>query len=123
MRPCPLLAYLTCTECPVRRQCLRESLTPQRLAFSEKGNARRPFYPEGIWGATTTQERRAVRHLPVQEAIDQLDAELPDRARARIDAFAARYPREGGRQSVGANRLWAKLDAMGLGKNGEDSAA
>ena len=98
-------------------------MTPKRLCFSQQGNDRRALYPEGIWGATSTQERRAVRHLPVQEAIDQLEAELPERARARIEAFAARYPREGGRQSVGANRLWAKLDEMGLGKDVEYSAA
>jgi hypothetical protein len=82
-----------------------------RMSFSEQGHGRRPFYPDGIWGATTTEERKEIKHLPVEEAMDQLEAVLPARLRLRIEAFAARYPRDG-RQNVRANRLWRKLDAM-----------
>jgi hypothetical protein len=120
LRPNPMLAYLTCTECPVRRRCLREALTPKRLEFSERRNGRRAFYPEGTWGATTDQERRAVRGLPVEEAIDLLENTLSERVRIRAERFMARYPRgalvRGGRPRA-RERVWAKLDEMGLGKD------
>jgi hypothetical protein len=67
-----------------------------------------------------------VRGLPIPEAVDLLEATLPERVRIRVEAFAVRSPRgeliQDGRQRD-RDRVWAKLDEMGLGKDAEDSAA
>jgi hypothetical protein len=67
-----------------------------------------------------------VRGLPIPEAVDLLEATLPERVRIRAEAFAARYPRgvliQGGRQRD-RDRVWTRLDSMGLGKDAEDPAA
>lgn len=49
---------------------------------------------EGIWGATSTADRHAVRHLSIDDAIEKLEAELPARMRRRIEGFEKRHPRE-----------------------------
>jgi hypothetical protein len=53
-----------CALCPVRRDCLTEALTTN---------------PEGIWGGTTSEERRAVRNLPMPERVATLEAQVESR--------------------------------------------
>jgi hypothetical protein len=121
-RPRAMEAFLTCVGCPVRRQCLAEALTSWIVPMGPGGASpghRIEVKAAGIWGGTDDRERLAVAHLPRAEAIDKLEAELPERDRVRIAAFAARYPRRGGRQNRAAGRVWARLDAMGeLGGGG-----
>jgi hypothetical protein len=42
-----------------------------------------------VGSATTTIERRAVAHLPIPEAIDRLEEELPERVAGHVRAFYA----------------------------------
>jgi hypothetical protein len=53
-----------CALCPVRRDCLTEALST---------NA------EGVWGGTTSEERRATRGLSLPERIQALEAGLESR--------------------------------------------
>jgi hypothetical protein len=43
----------------------------------------------GVWGTTTTTERDAVSHLPLEEAVEVLEADLPERVAGHVRAFYA----------------------------------
>jgi Transcription factor WhiB len=77
-----LNALMLCVGCAVRIPCLEEALTPHPLG----GTA------VGIWGASTTAERHALRHLPPDQAVDVLEAGLVERVRRRVEAVAAKHP-------------------------------
>jgi hypothetical protein len=88
--PRTLEAFLTCVGCPVRRECLEDSLTTWRVVLP------RDDYERGVgiravtvWGATTEADRAPVADLPIPEAIERLEAGLPLRVRARVEAFEA----------------------------------
>jgi Transcription factor WhiB len=114
--PTLVLPMLICARCPVRRECLREALSPMRMP-----SEREAIYASGVWGATTTIERRAVTHLPLEEAIDRLEAELPERVAGHVRAFhAAGYNTTGGAASRKVRRIRRMLTeaAVRLAANG-----
>ena len=86
-----MVAVLLCVRCPVREVCLTEALTPWRVQLGN-GKERVGVRAVGLWGATTTAERSRFRRLPVAEAVDTLEAGLPERLRERIEVFEARHP-------------------------------
>lgn len=110
--PRMLEAFLTCAGCPVRRDCLSDALTTWRvvLPYLEHEGAV-GVRAVGVWGATTEEDRAPVRGLPIGGAIDRLELELPDRLRTRIEAFKARYQRDG-RRNQRADRVWAMLERL-----------
>jgi Transcription factor WhiB len=80
--PTVLELMLTCSRCTVRRECLTEAVSRHPLG----GMA------VGVWGASTTAERHALRHLPPDQAVDVLEAGLAERVRRRVQAVAAKHP-------------------------------
>jgi hypothetical protein len=120
--PRALRAYLTCVGCPVRPQCLAEALmvTPVLMNPGDKMRREKNLFTYGTWGATSEKDRAAVRHLPTEEAIQQLEDGLPDRMKRRIAAFERKHNR--GQVSTAA--AWKMLDEMRgePSENGEDAA-
>jgi hypothetical protein len=129
-----LLPLLICSTCPVRRKCLEEAFAswdyhhgdrdrhtprgveertrrglPETTAVACGGNVE----AIGIWGGTTESERRAVRDLPKDEAIDLLYRTCEQRLRVRIKAFEARPGRAATRR---VKRIKALLEEMGRGR-------
>jgi 2,5-diketo-D-gluconate reductase A len=82
--PSLLEPLLTCVRCPVREECLSEALSSWRIDGSKDS-----ISALGIWGATTTLERRAVQHLPVSNAVARLERGMPKRIQSHVDAFFA----------------------------------
>lgn len=91
--PTVLLPLLICAGCPVRRDCLRESLRVWSVALRE-GLGVDMSEPvtvraRGVWGATTWWDRERMRHLPTEEAAEVLELELPKRLARHVRAFRA----------------------------------
>jgi hypothetical protein len=111
-RPRLLEAFLTCVGCPVRRECLEDCLTTWRVVLSqdehESGVSIRAV---GVWGATTEVDRAAMTYLPIPKAIARLEAGLPQRVRARVEAFEASRAKAV-HQSKRAERVQRMLDEM-----------
>lgn len=84
-----LLPLLVCAGCPVRKPCLSDALG-RHLFTHEADRQVSESRVVGIWGATTTDERAALDHLPVAEAVEMLEATLPDRLAARVAAWRQR---------------------------------
>jgi WhiB family transcriptional regulator, redox-sensing transcriptional regulator len=78
-----LEAMLVCAGCPVRVPCLAEAMTDHVLG----GRA------VGLWGGSTTRERHQLRHLPVDQAIEQLEDGLAERVRRRVEAVERKHHR------------------------------
>jgi hypothetical protein len=75
---------------------LREALTIWSAPHDEDGDIRSKVRATGIWGGTITTERDAVSHLPLEEAVEILEAELPQRVAGHVAAFhAADYAADG----------------------------
>jgi Transcription factor WhiB len=125
--PSLVLPMLVCLQCRVRRECLAEALRPMPMPSD-----REPIFASGIWGATTTAERRLVRHLPVPEAVDTLERELPERVTGHVQEFHTaghhrqwRHPQSG--KLVGptprARRIVKLLTGLGVNTNGHGKAS
>lgn len=92
--PKALEPFLVCAGCKVRRPCVAEALQPIRYCVRPDKDTRVAVRVEGIWGGTTPSDRRRVRHLPIEEAVDELEAGFPERLRVRVEAFERRHPDE-----------------------------
>lgn len=106
-------AFLLCATCPVRRECATEALTPfQHHVRPDESPVQ--VRVRGIWAGTTFKERMAVRSLPVPEAVERLEAGLPERVRVRAEAFEKRHPPGHHRQCLNGRCAPARvlLDAM-----------
>jgi hypothetical protein len=86
-----LLPLLICERCPVRHECLTESLEPVWYTRREETDELREVvsqqWVDGVWGGTLLLDRWAVRHLPVADAVEQLEASYAKRLRVRIAAY------------------------------------
>jgi hypothetical protein len=110
--PRTLEAFLTCVGCRVRRECLEDSLTTWRVVLPRDGHESGVgIRAVGVWGATTEADRAAVADLPIPEAIARLEAGLPLRVRARVEAFEASRAKAVNR-SRRAERAQKMLDEM-----------
>lgn len=92
--PSLLLPLLTCEMCPVRRPCLRAALDPPTFTVREdehKALGGRESKPRvfGTWGGTHEGDRVAVAHLPIDEAIEELERTFPGRLAARLAAYTS----------------------------------
>ncbi len=87
--PKVLLAFLTCAGCPVRGECLAESLRRVRVRLGE--GVATEAAAAGVWGGSTEWDRRGVRHLPPDEAAAELERTFPERLARRVAAFHAAY--------------------------------
>jgi hypothetical protein len=97
--PGVLLPLLICDTCPVRRQCLEESLrtwsyvrgTFQLRARGGESNFEFGFtsltIASGTWGGVTELERLGERDRPVSEAIERLERLREGRLRKRIRGY------------------------------------
>jgi hypothetical protein len=92
-----LLASLICERCPLRRKRLETALQPIEyvVVIEERGRARsaereldRAHRIYRIWAATTMRERAgALLGRSLEEAAEQLEAELPARIERRLEAW------------------------------------
>jgi hypothetical protein len=91
-----LTRLLICDGCPVREPCLRDAFSLHPLSHIG-GERERPVETWGVWGGSFRTDRHGVRDLPLEEAIEALEASLPSRLDARIEAWsravAERAPR------------------------------
>jgi hypothetical protein len=122
-----LTPLLICSTCPVRRECLEEAFESwdfQHGAWekpisgaSDQTRARGlpdtrsvPSFgcveAKGIWGGTTEAERRAVRDLSRDVAIDLLYDTNEERLQIRVEAY------EEARPGYSRNRRVKRIDAM-----------
>lgn len=90
--PLTTLAMLLCSDCSVRRECLRAALDPPVWAVREDdrhtlGRQERAHRVFGVWGGTVELERHLLRDLPAEEAADVLERTFPERLQARLDAY------------------------------------
>lgn len=84
-----LAALECCAGCPVRLECLREACAGFLLPTDgKKGEI------FGCWGGTTLEDRRRVRHLPLDEQVEVLEATLEERLERRRQAVPLRWKRE-----------------------------
>ena len=97
--PTVLLPLLICSTCPVRVDCLREGLQAWDVVMrdvardlDETGIASR-VHARGVWGGTLDLERLAVRHLPPEQAVLELERDFPKRLRRRVAAFRRDVPK------------------------------
>jgi transcription factor WhiB len=88
------LALLICAECPVRRECLAEALT--EIAFDldpgshDSNRPKTTVHVDGIWGGTTTVDRRFVSGLSREKALERLERTFPARLQRQAVAFRRR---------------------------------
>ena len=86
-----LLPLLICERCPVRHECLVESLEPvwytRREETEDLPEVVSRQWVDGVWGGTLMLDRWAVRHLPVADAFEQLEASYAERLRVRIAEY------------------------------------
>ena len=94
-RPGTTEAFLYCASCPVRDECLAESLVPIRYSLRPDRERKTAIRIDGIWGGTTLADRMRVKDLSFAEAVEELEAGFPERLRNRIDAVELRIPVEG----------------------------
>lgn len=80
-------AKAVCGPCPVRVRCLSYALEAM---------------PEGIWGGTTVDERRAARRRPFRQ---QVNAQFRDTASAAMTGESATCAGHGARQPVPSGRI------------------
>lgn len=124
-------AFAICGSCPVRRQCLEAAYEPIPKSVVAPGNAGRALGVGRvdleltddaseylIWGGTTPNQRRAVRHLPLELRISALLAQVEaERTRTpsprRLEATRPKR-RASKRRSAGGRRLYG-LEARALG--------
>jgi hypothetical protein len=90
--PTLALAMAICAECPVRRQCLSDALTPVVIVVGLEPPLQVHGVMSGVWGGTTEPERMAARALEPEAAVDLLEATFPDRLQRVLD----RVPRDVG---------------------------
>lgn len=87
-----LLALLICERCPVRLPCLSGCLEPILYTTREETEERPEQifeqWVDGAWGGTLQLDRWALRHLPVAEAVNQLEASFARRLATRIKAYS-----------------------------------
>lgn len=84
--PTLLAPLLVCQGCPTRRTCLLEGL--RRVKFRHGDEAPDSDLDSwGVWGGTTRGERKAVSHLPVEDAADRLEQERTARLAGRLGAY------------------------------------
>jgi len=107
-----LLAGLICSGCPVRVDCLRSSLVPitipgvVRETPSGRGMMSRPEHLRvmGVWGGSSEYDRTQLKHLPVEERVEELELTLGERIRQRTEAWyaavVARSPQPGSKKRV-----------------------
>jgi hypothetical protein len=109
-----LLPLLICERCPVRHECLVESLEPvwytRREETDERPEAVTQRWVDGVWGGTLMLDRWAVRDLPVADAVEHLEASYAERLQVRI----AEYQRNRSRnRAKGRNVPFSKaVDAL-----------
>jgi hypothetical protein len=84
-----LAAFLVCDGCEVRWECLRESLRRVHVKLSDE--AATEAAAAGVWGGSTEWDRRAVRHLPREDAAAELERTFPERLAQRVAAFQAAH--------------------------------
>jgi hypothetical protein len=83
-----LLPLLVCSKCSVRRECLKESLGSWNVPHADRRSS--TIVAVGVWGGSSELERQAVRHLPLEEAVERLEAGFPKRLAERVEAFRIR---------------------------------
>jgi hypothetical protein len=66
---------LICQTCTIRRRCLTESIVPWRFTHALDGPIQMPA-TAGVLGATLSTERRHVRHLDVDKAVELFENTL-----------------------------------------------
>jgi hypothetical protein len=85
------LALLICAGCPVRRECLVEALT--EIAFDldpgshDSNRPKTTIHVDGVWGRTTTVDRRSVSGLSRDKALARLERTFPARLQRHALAF------------------------------------
>ena len=92
-----LLAALICSGCHVRVECLRSSLVPitipgvERETSSGHGTMSQPEHlrTTGTRGGACEADRNRLKHLPVDERVDELERTLPERIEQRTEAWHA----------------------------------
>ena len=87
------LALLICSTCPVRRDCLAESLTPIEVDLDATSNEsvrpRVTVRVDGIWGGSTAIDRWSVSGLPRDRALARLERTFAARLRHQAQPSAA----------------------------------
>jgi len=123
--PSVLLALLTCAECSVRPECLREAMTPVTGPLPRWNSTAEQVRGEvgihrvmlgGVWGGATEVERVALRDVPIPEAVERLERTFPKRldavARAFERTFAGRIAKR--YRPARARQLLAKPEVAAL---------
>jgi len=114
--PSILLALLTCAECPVRRECLLEGMTPIVSPFqgwnpeTEKMRESGPHRVmlAGVWGGTVEAERVALWDVSIGEAVERLERSFP----ARLAAVARAFERSRARRVAKSGRAARARDLL-----------
>lgn len=119
--PSILFPLLVCETCPVRRACLTAAFEPIAYTLRDDVVAETAPITEGVWGATTLEDRLAVADVPVAEAIDLLEHTLPERMELYIEAF--RRLVEAGSGSRGAERSRRVREMIAARSNLAESVA
>ncbi|HXJ66238.1 MAG TPA: hypothetical protein VNN79_20955 [Actinomycetota bacterium] len=94
--PIVLRPLLICAGCPVRVDCLREGVEAWEIRRRDDGHTdvlRSQVHAAGIWGGTLDLERQAVRHLPSEQAVRELERTFRKRLRRRVAAFRRGLPK------------------------------